>query len=114
MTSSNQGDDDTIHVKRRRPAGPSDSGPRERAEAPQREQPDESGAGERPGEQKRTGARPTGGTGPGRRRIRTSFLRSTRGGGGCLKSPLLIGILLVVVVLFFLLRSCGSSGSRRD
>jgi hypothetical protein len=45
MTSSNQGDDDTIRVKRRRPAGPSDSGPRERAEAPQRQQPDEGSAG---------------------------------------------------------------------
>jgi hypothetical protein len=109
MTSSNPGDDDTIHVKRRRPAGPSDSGPRERAEAPQRQQPDEGGA-EAP-VSSGTSTRPTSGSGSGGAGgFGLPSFGSSRGGKGCTSSPLLIGVLLVVVVLFFLLRSCGSSG----
>ena len=108
MTSSNQGDDDTIRVKRRRPAGPSDSGPRERAEAPQRQRPDEGGAGEPAGGG--TGGRPTGGAGSGSSGgFGLPPVFSGRGGKGGAASPLLIGVIIVAMILFFILRSCGGS-----
>jgi hypothetical protein len=101
MTSSNQGDDDTIHVKRRRPAGPSDSGPRERAEAPERQRPDESGAAAPSG----------GGTGGGGSAGGGGFGLPSRlpGGKGCMASPLLVVLVIVAVVFLSRQNSPGTS-----
>jgi Clostripain family len=108
MTSSNSGDDDTIRVKRRRPAGPSDTGPRERAETPQRQRPDEGGA--EPPASVGTGARPSSGTGSGGAGgFGFPSFGSSRGGKGCATSPLLIGVVILVLIVFYLLRSCGGS-----
>jgi hypothetical protein len=105
MTSSSQNDDDTIRVKRRRPSGPSDSGPRERAEAPKRRRTDDGGGAEPAGGG--SGSSPTGGAGFGG--FGLPPITSGRGVRGCSAPPLLIGAFFVAMILFFLLRSCGAS-----
>ena len=105
MTSFIAFDDDTVRVKRRRPSGPSDSGPRERAEAPRRRRQQEGGM-EGPSSGG-IGGQGTGGTGGGSQGsggLRPTF---SRGGGkgckGCIASPLLIGLLIVVLGVFYIL-----------
>jgi hypothetical protein len=88
------GQDDTVVVRRRRPSGQSDGGPRERADAPQRRRPDAgSGSGS---------SRPSGGGGGGG--LGLPF-RVPRGGGkgcGCGLPPALTAIGLVVLAILFI------------
>ncbi|HAM46036.1 MAG TPA: hypothetical protein DCM67_13575 [Propionibacteriaceae bacterium] len=91
------GDDDSVHVKRRRPDGPADTGPRERAEAPRRRRSEGSGTEEPAGGG--PSGQGTGGTGGGGLRRTMRRPMSTLGGGkGCSGLPLHALFLVIIVV----------------